>query len=64
MDDGFVLAIGCFHRPGGGDRQPGPETPEARAEVQGHSQLPCSVHILCSLACVPHLLLKAFIFLK
>lgn len=64
MDDGFVLAISCFHWPGGGDGHPGPETPEALAEVQGHSELPCSIHILCSLARVPRLLLKALIFLK
>lgn len=63
-DDGFVLAIGCFH---GREEEMGSlglETPEAQAEVQGHSELPCSVYILRSLACVPRLLLKAFIFLK
>lgn len=49
MDDGFVLAISCFHWPGGGDGHPGPETPEALAEVQGHSELPCSIHICLGL---------------
>lgn len=64
MDDSFVLAIGCFH---GREEEMGSlalEMPEAQAEVQGHLELPCSIHILRSLACVPRLLLKAFIFLK